>query len=319
MEQPLLKVQGLETYFSVGKGRKKRVLKAVDSVNLIVFPGETVGLVGESGCGKSTLGRTILGLTKATEGHMEFGGTDITDLNTVQMRPLRKKMQIIFQDPYAALNPRQRVFSLVKAPLDVFHEGTEAEKEKRVREMLQFVDIPEYQYEKFPHELSGGQRQRVVIARAMILDPEFVVCDEAVSALDVSIKAQILNLMKDIQKQSGVAYLFISHDMSVIRYLCDKVAVMYLGRIVEFGTKNAIFRHPLHPYTRALLSAVPVPDVHTKGQRIVLKGDVPSPLQMPSGCRFHTRCPCARTECASNDIFMEEREENHFVACPYTQ
>lgn len=318
MSQPLLNVQGLEKYFTVGSGSKRQTLKAVDSVNLVVFPGETVGLVGESGCGKSTLGRTILGLEKATEGFILFEGKNLVKLSPKEMRPLREKMQIIFQDPYAALNPREQIFDLVKAPLDAFSKATEAEKRKQVADMLKFVGIGEYHFEKYPYELSGGQRQRVVIARAMILHPSFVVCDEAVSALDVSIKAQILNLMKDLQEKTGVAYLFISHDMSVVRYLCDKIAVMYLGRIVEFGTKKEIFEHPFHPYTKALLSAVPVPDPDYKVNRIILKGDVPSPLRMPTGCRFHTRCPMARPECAqNNDLFMHEVTPGHFVACPY--
>lgn len=318
MSGPLLNVQGLEKYFTVGNGSHKQTLKAVDSVNLVVYPGETVGLVGESGCGKSTLGRTILGLEKATEGFINFAGKNLVKLSPKEMRPLRKQMQIIFQDPYAALNPREQIFDLVKAPLDAFSDLPEEEKRKQVADMLKFVGIGEYHFEKYPYELSGGQRQRVVIARAMILHPSFVVCDEAVSALDVSIKAQILNLMKDLQEKTGVAYLFISHDMSVVRYLCDKIAVMYLGRIVEFGTKQEIFSHPFHPYTRALLSAVPVPDPDYKVNRIILKGDVPSPLHMPSGCRFHTRCPMARAECAqNNDLFMHEVTPGHFVACPF--
>lgn len=313
--EPLLKLTGLKKYFVEG-GFQKKVLKAVDGIDLEIYPGETVGLVGESGCGKSTLGRAVINLHSPTEGSVQFCGEEISRYRTKQMRPLRRRMQFIFQDPYASLDPRKTVFQLVKAPLDAFKVGTEAERHQKTVEMLHFVGLNDYQFDKLPHELSGGQRQRVVIARTMVLEPSFVVCDEPVSALDVSVRAQVLNLMKRVQKEKDLAYLFISHDMSVVRYMCDKVAVMYLGRIVEFGTRADIFERPLHPYTRALLSAVPVPDVGGKRQRIILSGDVPSPLNPPSGCHFHTRCPYACEECSRIESGLRAVTPTHFVACP---
>lgn len=316
--EPLIKVCGLKKHFPQ-KGFRTPTLKAVDGVDLEIFPGETVGLVGESGCGKSTLGKAIINLQPATEGTVYYQGRDITQLGGRQMRPLRKELQVIFQDPYASLNPRKTIFELVKAPLDAFHVGTEEDRVKRVTEILNFVGLDEYQFQKRPHELSGGQRQRVVIARTMVLHPRFVVCDEPVSALDVSVRVQVLNLMKEAQKGTDVAYLFISHDMSVVRYMCDKVAIMYLGKIVEFGTKQDIFENPLHPYTKALLSAVPIPEVGCAHKRILLTGDVPSPLRPPTGCRFHNRCPNARPECAQNQCTLQAVSQTHFVACPYAQ
>lgn len=313
--EPLLKLTGLKKHFVEGNFQKK-VLKAVDGIDLEIYPGETVGLVGESGCGKSTLGRAVINLHSPTEGSVQFCGKEISRYRTKQMRPLRRQMQFIFQDPYASLDPRKTVFQLVKAPLDAFKVGTEAERRQKVEAMLRFVGLSDYQFDKLPHELSGGQRQRVVIARTMVLEPSFVVCDEPVSALDVSVRAQVLNLMKRVQKEKNLAYLFISHDMSVVRYMCDKVAVMYLGRIVEFGTREDIFERPLHPYTKALLSAVPVPDVGSKRQRIILSGDVPSPLNPPSGCRFHTRCPHACEECSRAECGLHAVSSTHFVACP---
>ena len=316
--EALVKLRGLKKHFSEGHFHKK-VLKAVDGVDLDIYPGETVGLVGESGCGKSTLGRTVINLHKASEGSVQFRGTEISNYNTSKMRPLRKEMQFIFQDPYASLDPRKTVFQLVKAPLDAYKLGTDEERNKKVADMLKFVGLNEYQFSKLPHELSGGQRQRVVIARTMVLEPTFVVCDEPVSALDVSVRAQVLNLMKEAQKGTDLAYLFISHDMSVVRYMCDKVAVMYLGRIVEFGTKDDIFENPLHPYTKALLSAVPIPEVGSKRQRIILSGDVPSPLNPPSGCHFHTRCPHACEKCKQMEYELRAVSDTHFVACPWAE
>lgn len=314
--EPLLKITGLKKYFTQG-GFRKKSLKAVDGIDLEIYPGETVGLVGESGCGKSTLGRAVINLLKPTEGHIYFQGEEISGYNTSQMRPLRQKMQFIFQDPYASLDPRKTVFQLVKAPLDAFKVGTEQQRCEKVTDMLHFVGLNDYQFDKLPHELSGGQRQRVVIARTMVLEPTFVVCDEPVSALDVSVRAQVLNLMKKVQKGTDLAYLFISHDMSVVRYMCDKVAVMYLGRIVEFGTRKDIFENPLHPYTRALLSAVPIPDVKSRHQRIILSGDVPSPLDPPSGCHFHTRCPHACAQCSQKACELRAVTQTHYVACPW--
>ncbi len=315
---PVMSIKNLKKHFPVrGLKNRKLSLKAVDGVSLDIMPGETVGLVGESGCGKSTLGRTILGLQSATDGQIEFMGEEIAGYDTKKLRPLRQKMQIIFQDPYASLDPRKTVFDLVRAPLDAFRIGTEEEKQQKTRQILEFVGLGEYQFYKFPHELSGGQRQRVVIARAMVVDPAFILCDEPVSALDVSVRSQVLNLMKEAQEETGVAYLFISHDMSVVRYLCDRVAVMYLGKLVEFGSKKELFENPLHPYTKALLSAIPVPDVDKKRERIFLPGDVPSPLHPPKGCRFHNRCPYAQESCGTVEPQWQDMGEGHFVACPY--
>lgn len=320
-QEPLLRIENLKKYFNVKDNHKKVILKAVDGIRMDIKAGETVGLVGESGCGKSTFGRAVLQLHSITSGKVYFRGQDITGWNEKELRPLRKDMQIIFQDPFASLNPRKTIFETVIAPLDAFDIGTKQERREKVQKMLEFVGLPEYQFHKLPHEMSGGQRQRAVIARAMITDPAFVVCDEPVSALDVSVRAQVLNLMKDAQKASGVSYLFISHDMSVIRYLCDKVAVMYLGRLVEYGTKEEIFGNPLHPYTKALLSAIPVPDVGAKKhERIRLVGDVPSPLYPPAGCRLHNRCPYATEECSDEGVAqMLKVNEDHFVACPFTE
>ena len=317
MAEALIKIRGLKKHFKIGSGRKAPVLKAVDGIDLDIMPGETVGLVGESGCGKSTLGRAIIKLHEPTEGVVEYMGQDISGFNSKQMRPLRKDLQFIFQDPYASLDPRKTIFELVKAPLDAFGIGTEEERRQKVEEMLLFVGLDDFHFHKYPHELSGGQRQRVVIARTMVLEPKFVVGDEPVSALDVSVRAQVLNLMKDAQAKTGVSYLFVSHDMSVVRYMCDKVAVMYLGKLVEYGTRHDIFENPLHPYTKALLSAVPIPDAEHKPDRILLTGDVPSPLKPPAGCRFSNRCPEARKECSCISGDLIQVSETHFVACPY--
>lgn len=317
MAEALIKIRGLKKHFRIGHGRKAPMLKAVDGIDLDIFAGETVGLVGESGCGKSTFGRAIINLHTPTEGVVEYKGRDIAQYNAKKMRPLRKEIQFIFQDPYASLDPHKTIFNLVKASLDAFRIGTEEERSQKVEEMLRFVGLDESQFHKYPHELSGGQRQRVVIARTMVLEPEFVICDEPVSALDVSVRAQVLNLMRDAQERTGVAYLFVSHDMSVVRYMCDKVAVMYLGRLVEFGTKLDIFENPLHPYTKALLSAVPIPDVNSKRERIILAGDVPSPLRPPAGCRFSNRCSQMQGDCSHISGDLIQVSETHFVACPY--
>ncbi|MBR0131111.1 MAG: dipeptide ABC transporter ATP-binding protein [Firmicutes bacterium] len=316
----LLETVDLKKYFENKKFLSpKTVLKAVDGIDLVVHQHETVGLVGESGCGKSTLGRAILKLHEPTSGKIIFKGSEIQDYKFNQMREIRRQMQMIFQDPFASLNPRYNILQAVRAPLDVAQIGTPKERNDKAMEMLSYVGLNESFAEKYPHEMSGGQRQRVVIARAMIIDPDFVVCDEPVSALDVSVRAQVLNLMKKVQSEKQVSYLFISHDLSVVRYLCDSVNVMYLGKIVESGSKEDIFDHPRHPYTKALLSAIPIPDVAERPKRIVLEGDVPSPLNPPSGCHFRTRCPYATKECAEMEPELKAVEGNHKVACHYSE
>ena len=314
----LLDVVGLKKYYPVNKTiikEKRKYLKAVDGINLRIYKGETVGLVGESGCGKSTLGRTILKLHQVTDGAIWYKGNQIEAYGFEDMRELRKDMQMIFQDPFASLNPRMTIFDAVKAPLDVFKIGTNEERTDRVKKLLNYVGLGENHIYKYPHEMSGGQRQRVVIARAVISNPEFIVCDEPVSALDVSVRSQVLNLMKDMQENMQLSYLFISHDLSVVRYLCDRIAVMYLGRIVEIASKKELFENPIHPYTKALISAIPIPDVKIKTNRIILKGDVPSPIDPPTGCRFHTRCPYSTRECAEVMPELKDVNSQHQVAC----
>lgn len=316
-KQPLIEVEHLKKYFYKKKGflsREQEILHAVDDVSFQVMPGVTVGLVGESGCGKSTLGRTILKLYPITEGTVKFKGQDITNYNTHQMRELRTSMQMIFQDPFNSLNPRKINFDSVKSALDNT-KMPESEKNEKVAEMLSYVGISKENFFKFPHELSGGQRQRVVIARAMVSSPEFIVCDEPVSALDVSVRSQVLNLMKEIQQKKNLSYLFISHDMSVINFLCDEIAVMYLGQIVEYADRKELFANPLHPYTKALLSSIPIPDVDRKRNRIILTGDIPSPSHPPKGCRFHTRCPYATESCTEQEPKLTDIGGGHKVAC----
>ena len=299
MAAPLLEIRNVKKYYPVKKVRNGEDIsvKAVDQIDLTVNQGEIVGLVGESGCGKSTLGKTILKLHDITGGQILFHGEDITNYTEKQMRPLREKIQIIFQDPYASLNPKKKVVQSVMTPLDVAGKYTKEEKLKKVIDILNEVGLSEKFLEKYPHEMSGGQRQRVVIARALINDPELVICDEPVSALDVSVRSQVLNLLKDLQKERNLTYIFISHDLSVVEYLCDRVAVMYLGRIMELADKKQLYGNPLHPYTRALLSAITVPDIHAKKDEIILQGEVPSPLNPPKGCLFSTRCAYATERC----------------------
>ena len=299
MAAPLLEIRNVKKYYPVKKVRNGEDIsvKAVDQIDLTVNQGEIVGLVGESGCGKSTLGKTILKLHDITGGQILFHGEDITNYTEKQMRPLREKIQIIFQDPYASLNPKKKVVQSVMTPLDVSGKYTKEEKLKKVIDILNEEGLSQKFQEKYPHEMSGGQRQRVVIARALINDPELVICDEPVSALDVSVRSQVLNLLKDLQKERNLTYIFISHDLSVVEYLCDRVAVMYLGRIMELADKKQLYGNPLHPYTRALLSAIPVPDIHAKKDEIILQGEVPSPLNPPKGCLFSTRCAYATERC----------------------
>lgn len=318
MAAPLLEIRNLQKNFLVKKTFKRadRVyLKAVDGVDLTMEKGETVGLVGESGCGKSTLGRTILKLHSVSGGQIFYNGTEITNYSVDQMMPYRKKMQLIFQDPFASLNPRKTVFQSVKSPLDIAGELDREQKKQKVIQMLDVVGMGEKYLNKYPHEMSGGQRQRIVIARALINNPELVVCDEPVSALDVSVRSQVLNLIKDLQEQMNLAYLFISHDLSVVQYICDKVAVMYLGKIVEIADRQELFARPLHPYTKALLSAIPVPDIHRKKDEIILEGEVPSPLHPPKGCRFHTRCPYATERCSQEMPQLQDVDGKRKVAC----
>ena len=317
----LLEVQKVKKEFVTSKsltGKPLKIVHAVDSVDLTIYEGETTGVVGESGCGKSTLGRCILQLIRPTAGNVLYRGEDITKLNKEQMRQMRRKMQLIFQDPYASLNPRMTVLELIMAPLEAFGIGTMEERVQRVKEIMELVGMPENMMNRYPHEFSGGQRQRIVIARALVLNPEFVVCDEPVSALDVSVRAQVLNLIQELKKKKHLTYMFISHDLSVVKYISDRIAVMYLGRIVEIAEKNELYNNPQHPYTKALLSAIPIPDVDNKMKREILTGDVPSPLNPPSGCYFHTRCKYATERCKTECPALHDVGNGHMVACHLT-
>lgn len=313
----LIAIEGLKKYFNASNafGKKKGRVYAVDNINLDIYQGETLGLVGESGCGKSTLGRTVLGLTPATEGKVCFGKQDLGALKKEEMRQMRRHMQMIFQDPYSSLNPRMTVMEIIRSPLDAFGLGAKEEREEQVLQIMEKVGLGKQHLFRYPHEFSGGQRQRVVIAKALILNPEFVVADEPVSALDVSVRSQILNLMKDLQKEFNFTCLFISHDLSVVKHISDRVAVMYLGQIVELTGKKELYENPCHPYTQALLSAIPIPDARVKVQRQILKGDIPSPYNPPSGCRFHTRCPRATEKCKTQPPAFQDIGGGHMVAC----
>ena len=318
MGAPLLEIHDLQKHFLVKKSfsaQNRVYLKAVDGVDLTMEKGETIGLVGESGCGKSTLGRTILKLHSVTGGQIVYEGKDITKYTPDQMMEYRRKMQLIFQDPFASLNPRKTIMQSVEAPLDLSHDIPKAERRERVIKMLDVVGLGEKYLNKYPHELSGGQRQRIVIARALINNPEMVVCDEPVSALDVSIQAQIINLLKQLQKDFGFTYLFISHDLSVVEHISDTVGVMYLGSMVEYADTDKIFAHPLHPYTEALFSAIPIPDPDVKMKRIILKGSLPSPANPPYGCKFHTRCEKCMEVCKYAVPEWAEVEPEHWCAC----
>ena len=317
-QEVILKVENLKKYFPIKGGFFSKTIgnvKAVDGVSLEVRKGETLGIVGESGCGKSTTGRAILQLLKPTGGKVYFKDQDLSKLSKKEMRALRPKMQLIFQDPYSSLNPRMTVGQIIGEALIDHKMATKENLRAKVLEVMDLCGLAEYQIDRFPHEFSGGQRQRIGIARALALDPEFIVADEPVSALDVSIQAQIINLLVKLQKEKGFSYMFISHDLSVVEHLCQRVGVMYLGSMVELADKDELFDNPLHPYTKALLSAIPIPDPTIKRDRIILTGDIPSPANPPKGCKFHTRCPYATDKCKEEAPEYREIKEGHFVAC----
>ena len=316
-QEVLLEAKNLKKYFTIkdsaGKGRS--IIKAVDGVSFSVKKGETLGIVGESGCGKTTTGRMLLRLTEPTEGHVVYEGTDLTDLSAKQLRSLRSDLQIVFQNPYASLNPRKTVGKILEEPLKVHHMGDKHERKKRVLELLETVGLDPSAYDRYPHQFSGGQRQRIGIARALSVMPKIIIADEPVSALDVSVQAQILNLLQSLQTTFGLTYIFISHDLGVVRHISDRVAVMYLGKIVEMTTTEQLYESPKHPYTQALLSTVPIPDPDYSRERVILKGDLPSAINPPAGCPFHTRCPMAMEKCSQQIPRLIENEKDHAVAC----
>jgi peptide/nickel transport system ATP-binding protein len=316
---PLLEVSDLVKHFPISGGffgRSRETVRAVDGLSFHVDPGETLSIVGESGCGKSTIGKVVLHLTDATSGDIRFNGRSYRDAGAAEMKAIRRRLQVVFQDPFSSMNPRMRVRDIIAEPLQNFGlTADRAETTDKVRDLLVRVGLPAEASNRYPHEFSGGQRQRICIARALAPGADLIVCDEAVSALDVSVKAQIVNLLADLQEQSGVALLFISHDMAIVEHLTDRVAVMYLGKIVELAGRRELFEHARHPYTRALLSAVPVPQPNRRTERVVLRGDVPSPVNPPAGCRFHTRCPFVFDRCRIEEPNLRKIASNHVTAC----
>lgn len=317
-QQPLLEVKNLKQYYPIKGGllgRTIKEVKAVDGISFSVYPGETLGVVGESGCGKSTTGRSILRLEEPTEGSVFYRGINLLELSKDEMRKMRKDIQIIFQDPFASLNPRRTVGQTLEEALAIAKVVPANDRRIRALKLMEQVGLRPDQIDRYPHEFSGGQRQRICIARALAVEPQLIVCDEAVSALDVSIQAQVLNLLKDLQSEYDLTYLFISHDLGVVHHITDRVMVMYLGKVVELAETDALFANPRHPYTQALLSAIPSLDRTQRKERIILQGDVPSPIDPPSGCRFHTRCPYAMEICRQEEPLLREMPEAHFVAC----
>jgi oligopeptide transport system ATP-binding protein len=321
--ETLLEVENLKMYFPITQGiilqRRVGYVRAVDDVTFAIKKGETLGLVGESGCGKSTTGRAILQLYRPTGGRVSFEGRDLVQMKGGDLRRMRRKMQMIFQDPYASLNPRMTVGSIIGEPLEIHNLARGREKQDRVQELLRTVGLNPYFANRYPHEFSGGQRQRIGIARALAVEPSFIVCDEPISALDVSIQAQVINLLEELQAKLGLTYLFIAHDLAVVRHISDRVAVMYVGKLVELTDRDSLYEDPLHPYTRALLSAVPVPDpvVERQRRRMILVGDVPSPVNPPAGCRFNPRCPWAEDNCRTDEPPLAEVKPGHWAACHY--
>lgn len=318
----ILEINDLKTWFPVEEklfGKPTRFVKAVDEVTLSIYEGEIFGLVGESGCGKTTLSRSAIGLNHITSGNIRyFGDKELNNLNKKELRQIRSQIQMIFQDPFSSLSPRMSIGKIIEEPININRIGNKKERKQRVKELLEIVGLEKEHYYRYPHEFSGGQRQRIGIARALAVNPRFIICDEPVSALDVSIQSQILNLLMELRNEFNLTMLFVSHDLSVVEYLCDRIAVMYLGKIMEISSKEDLYMNPLHPYTEALLSAIPVPNPQNKKQRIILKGDTPNPLNPPNGCRFSNRCPKAQEICCIDEPILEEKGNNRMVACHFS-